>query len=57
MKPKWKHAPIWANYLAVDCDGKWMWYEYEPFVFDEFCCVWRAQRGLRGTPVALEKRP
>lgn len=29
MKPDWKEAPEWANWLAQDSDGKW-WHEYEP---------------------------
>ena len=30
MKPDWKDAPQWANYLAQDKDGTWYWYENEP---------------------------
>lgn len=30
MKPDWKDAPQWANYLAQDEDGSWYWYEDEP---------------------------
>ena len=30
MKPDWKDAPEWANYLAMDEDGNWYWYESEP---------------------------
>jgi hypothetical protein len=30
MKPDWKDAPEWANWLAMDADGKWFWHEYEP---------------------------
>jgi len=32
MKPNWKDAPEWANYLAKDGGifGEWYWYEYEP---------------------------
>ena len=29
-KPDWKDAPEWANYLAMDADGEWCWYEYSP---------------------------
>ncbi len=32
MKPDWKDAPEWANYLAVDNDGVWYWYECKPFL-------------------------
>ena len=30
MKPDWKNAPEWANYLAMDKDNEWWWYETEP---------------------------
>lgn len=30
MKPKWEDAPEWAEYLAMDGDGAWCWYENEP---------------------------
>ena len=31
MKPEWKDAPEWANYLAQDNDGMWYWYEFKPY--------------------------
>lgn len=30
MKPSWERAPLWANYLAMDADGDWYWFENEP---------------------------
>ena len=30
MKPDWKDAPEWANWLAMDENGAWCWYELEP---------------------------
>ena len=30
MKPSWDDAPEWANWLAMDKDGCWWWYEKEP---------------------------
>lgn len=30
MKPDWKDAPDWANYLAMDDDGEWLWHEERP---------------------------
>lgn len=30
MKPDWKDAPEWANWLAMDQDGEWIWHEHEP---------------------------
>lgn len=29
-KPDWKDAPEWANYLAMDNDCEWYWFESEP---------------------------
>lgn len=29
-RPKWSEAPKYANWLAMDQDGMWMWYESEP---------------------------
>ena len=31
MKPSWKDAPEWAEYLAMDSSGQWWWYEVEPY--------------------------
>lgn len=31
MKPSWDDAPEWAQWLAMDGDGRWVWYETEPF--------------------------
>ena len=30
MKPDWKDAPEWANWLAKDEQDDWCWYEIEP---------------------------
>lgn len=30
MKPDWSKAPPWANYLAMDKDGTWVWFENKP---------------------------
>jgi hypothetical protein len=30
MKPSWKDAPEWANWLAMDRDGTWYWYQNRP---------------------------
>ena len=34
MKPDWKDAPEWAQWLAMDRDGKWTWFEDEPIAGD-----------------------
>ena len=35
MKPDWKDAPEWANYFAMDPDGRWYWFENEPEFTDQ----------------------
>ena len=30
MKPDWKDAPEWANYLAQDKNGEWTWFSHKP---------------------------
>jgi hypothetical protein len=30
MKPEWKDAPEWANWLAMDGDGIWVWFQDRP---------------------------
>lgn len=35
MKPDWSDAPYWANWLARDKDGWWIWYEAEPEIGEE----------------------
>ena len=38
MKPDWKDAPEWANYLAMDEDGSWWWFENEPYTDGDAWC-------------------
>jgi hypothetical protein len=37
MKPDWKDAPEWANWLAMDESGEWYWYDMAP---DTGSCSW-----------------
>lgn len=30
IKPSWEDAPEWANWLAMDSNGEWHWYEGKP---------------------------
>ena len=30
MKPSWNDAPEWAQWLAMDEDCEWFWYEKKP---------------------------
>lgn len=32
MKPSWDDAPEWAQWLAMDDDGVWFWYEDRPYL-------------------------
>lgn len=32
MKPDWKDAPEWAQWLAQDANGIWYWHENEPHI-------------------------
>lgn len=38
MKPDWKDAPEWANWLAMDPDGGWCWFEKEPWYSHSNSC-------------------
>lgn len=31
-KPSWRDAPEWAQWLAMDAEGKWFWYESKPYL-------------------------
>jgi hypothetical protein len=42
MKPNWENAPEWANYVAMDYDGDWWWFEYKPSMAHN---IWKANLG------------
>lgn len=42
MKPDWKDAPEWANFMAMDCNDDWYWYEKKP---ELICYCWRPVEG------------
>lgn len=60
MKPDWKDAPDWANYLAQDDNGSWSWFEHEPEWQDD---MWVPQIGMAeevdqpNGEITLERRP
>lgn len=29
-KPDWKDAPEWAQWVARDADGRWVWHQTRP---------------------------
>jgi len=32
MKPDWEDAPEWANWVTMDADGAWYWFETKPSI-------------------------
>jgi hypothetical protein len=44
-KPKWETAPDWANFLAMDSNGDWAWFEVEPFISN-----WKEVEGTKWEP-------
>ena len=61
MKPSWDTAPSWANYLAMDEDGEWRWFEYEPYSTTSFWAL-RKGRSMSASEAinwdeSLEERP
>lgn len=61
MKPDWKDAPLWANYLAMDMDGEWCWYENEPLLAYDY---WNRSSGseyeyvvFKNWKETLQKKP
>lgn len=36
--PNWNNAPQWAQYWAVDPDGRAFWYERKPSDFNDLFC-------------------
>ena len=34
-QPDWSQAPEWAQWVAMERDGEWNWYECEPTMSDE----------------------
>jgi hypothetical protein len=60
MKPDWKNAPEWAQYLAHELDGAWFWFLDEPQMTAGGCLYGKAycyaSRCLSG-PMSIEKRP
>ena len=62
-KPSWESAPDWANWLAMDEDGTWFWYETKPLVAEgsdsfsaEGKCL-EVTETNRGWEDSVEKRP
>lgn len=45
MKPDWKDAPEWAQWLALDASGVWYWYEQAPTIAHE-SDYWNAEGAM-----------
>lgn len=59
-KPSWNNAPEWANFLAMDEDGTWNWYENEPAAIRQGINYWATMGGQAqeaGWEATLEGRP
>ena len=64
MKPSWDDAPEWAQWLAMDEDGRWWWYEEKPVLQTNYF-YWLGSKMEESLPVldksmawdeSLEKR-
>ena len=49
--PDWASAPDWANWAAMDHDGRWFWFEKEPVKIEN---VWLSKFDSRETQVGHE---
>jgi hypothetical protein len=64
MKPHFEDAPEWANYMAMDADGTWWWFQAAPRL-DEEESIWGTSGGQSGVAMVqhedwketLEARP
>lgn len=61
IKPDWKDAPEWANWMAMDEDGEWFWYEHRPITWGDgvWIKVEGEKRFIYSTPWidTLQERP
>lgn len=61
IKPDWKDAPEWANYVAMDDNSRWWWYEKEPFwrcgEWDEYTGKVEPCGAKLDGSITLEERP
>ena len=58
-KPSWNTAPSWANYLARDSDGEWIWHKEKP-IQKNYYWVSSGKQELAGEEnwwESLEERP
>jgi len=62
--PSWDDAPEWANYKAMDGNGRWFWYEKVPVRASNSVAMWFEFHGqvkscfeLPDWAATLQKRP
>lgn len=46
--PNWEHGPLWAQYWTRDENGRFMWWETEPF-YDGRTGIWICEDDSRRT--------
>ena len=59
MKPSWDDAPEWAQWLAMDKNGQWFWYEFKPVCKREYWLGGEMEAALPNTSLwdkSLEQR-
>jgi len=63
MKPDWKDAPEWSNWVAMDADGTWYWFETKPRICSDEG-LWEPNIGelvkcfnIKAWTETLEQRP
>ena len=54
MKPEWKNAPEWAQWLAQDFNGAWVWYATKPITMENG--FWYASKWA-GDPIHTDPNP
>lgn len=42
MEHLWQSAPAWAQFLAMNSDGEWWWFEHSP---EMGCSLWFTRTG------------
>ena len=56
MKPSWDDAPEWAQWLAMDEDGRWWWYEEKPVLQTNYF-YWLGSKMEESLPVLDRSMP
>ena len=56
MKPNWGDAPAWANYLALNPAGRWVWLEVESSSrFDgNWFCKFKREQVVESCPLCTQ---